>query len=205
VAWPQQAQFMYHYRFTLNFYVMDNMNHLRDLLRFDVKNLISAEEQIIEAMPAMIAKATNPALKDALEQHLRITELQRSRLTQVQQGLGVDSDNDDDDGIFSGLFDMGSKNKGMDGLIDEGQKVMAVDMDPAVMDAAIIGCAQKIEHYEIACYGTARTYAQQLGLTEVAQLLEQTLEEERTSDEMLTSLAVSDVNLRAESGTGTSL
>lgn len=181
---------------------MDNMNHLRDLLRYDVRHLISAEEQIIDAMPAMISKATNPALKQALEQHLRITETQRNRLTQVQQGLGVDRDNDDD-GIFDGLFGSGSKNKGMDGLIDEGQKVMSVDMDPAVMDAAIIGCAQKIEHYEIACYGTARTYAEQLGLTEVARLLEQTLEEERTADEMLTSLAVSDVNLRAESGMGT--
>ena len=178
---------------------MDNMNHLRDLLRYDVRNLISAEEQIIDAMPAMIGKATNPALKQALEQHLRITEMQRSRLTQVQQSLGVDSDNDDD-GIFSGLFGSGSKNQGMDGLIDEGQKVMGVDMDPVVMDAAIIGCAQKIEHYEIACYGTARTYAEQLGLTEVAQLLEQTLEEERMADEMLTKLAVSDVNLRAGSG-----
>lgn len=181
---------------------MDNMNHLRDLLRYDVRHLVSAEEQIIEAMPAMIAKATNPALKQALEQHLRITETQRTRLTQVQRHLGGDND-DNDEGIFSGLFGSGAKNKGMDGLIEEGQKVMAVDMDAAVMDAAIIGCAQKIEHYEIACYGTARTYARQLGFTEVTQLLEQTLEEERMADEMLTNLAVSDVNLRAESGMGT--
>lgn len=139
---PLQAQFVYRFRFTLKFYVMDNMNHLRDLLRYDVRHLISAEEQIIEAMPAMIAKATNPALKQALEQHLRITQTQRSRLTQVQQAFGGETDNDDD-GIFSGLFGSGSKNKGMDGLIEEGQKVMAVDMDAAVMDAAIIGCAQK--------------------------------------------------------------
>lgn len=194
---------MQHSQFIKNACVMDNMNHLRDLLRYDVRHLISAEEQIIEAMPAMIGKATNPALKQALEQHLRVTELQRDRLRQVQQHLGMTDSNDDDNSIFAGLFGSSSKNLGMDGLIEEGQKVMAVDMDPAVMDAAIIGCAQKIEHYEIACYGTARTYAAQLGLNDVAQLLEQTLEEERTSDELLTSLAVSDVNLRAEGGLGT--
>ena len=181
---------------------MDNMNHLRDLLRYDVRHLISVEEQIIEAMPAMIGKATNPALKQNLEEHMRVTQRQRERLNQVQQLLGT-SDNDNDDGLFGGLFGSGSKSRGMEGLIEEGQKVMAVDMDPAVMDAAIISCAQKIEHHEIACYGTARTYAEQLGLTDVAQLLQQTLIEEHDADERLTSLAVRDVNQRAEAGIGT--
>ena len=180
---------------------MDNLNHLRDLLRYDVRHLVSVEDQIIEAMPAMIAKASNPALKQGLEQHLRVTERQRERLNQVQQLLG-DKDNDREEGIFDGLFGNSHKSKGMDGLIEEGQKVMAVDMDPAVMDAAIIACAQKIEHHEIACYGTARTYAEQLGLTDVAQLLQQTLIEEHDADDRLTALAVSDVNRRAEAGVG---
>lgn len=179
---------------------MDNMNHLKDLLRFDVKHLYSTEEQIIEALPAMIGKANNPQLKQALEQHLRVTEQQRDRLDRVMEQLGEREDHSDDGGIFAGLFSNGYKSKGIDGLIEEGVKVMAVDMHPDVMDAAIIGCAQKIEHYEIACYGTARTYAEQLGLTEVAQLLQQTLIEEHDTDDLLTSLAVREVNLKAEAG-----
>jgi len=182
---------------------MDNMNHLKDLLRFDVRHLYSVEEQIIDALPKMIDKAHNPALKAALEQHLRVTEMQRERLDRIQQMLGEGSDSDNDSGgIFAGLFGNSDKSVGIAGLIAEGQKVMAVDMDPDVKDAAIIGCAQKIEHYEIAAYGTARTYAEQLGLTDVAQLLQQTLIEEHDTDDQLTSLAVRDVNQRAEANTG---
>lgn len=180
---------------------MDNLNHLKDLLRYDVRHLVSVEEQIISAMPAMIGKATNPALKQSLQEHLRVTERQRERLNQVQQLLG-NKDKNNDEGIFTGLFGSSHKSKGMDGLIEEGQKVMSVDMDPAVMDAAIVACAQKIEHHEIACYGTARTYAEQLGLTDVAQLLQQTLIEEHDADDRLTALAVRDVNQRAETGVG---
>ena len=179
---------------------MENMNDLRDLLRFDAQCLLSAEEQIIEALPAMIQKAHNPELKMALEQHLRITEQQRDRLDQVLQQLGGTQDT----GVFSTLFSSGIESKGMEGLIDDGQKVLAADMSPAVMDAAIIGCAQKIEHFEIAGYGTARTYAEQLGLTDVAQLLQQTLMEEHDADERLTQLAVNRVNQQAERGTSVS-
>lgn len=179
---------------------MDNMNHLKDLLIFDIQHLYSAEEQIIEALPAMIAKASNPSLKQALEQHLRVSELQLERLNQVRQHMGTSNSDDNSGSIFAGLFGAGSKSKGVDGLIDEGQKVMALDMSPEVMDAAIIGCAQKIEHYEIAGYGTARTYAEQLGLTDVAQLLQQTLIEEHDTDDLLTSLAVGNINQKAEVG-----
>ena len=178
----------------------NNMNHLKDLLRFDVRHLYSTEEQIIDALPAMIKKAHNPNLKQALEQHLRVTQQQRDRLDRVKQLLGDKDRDDNDGGIFEGLFDTGTKSKGIDGLISEGKKVMNIDMDPTVMDAAIIGACQKIEHYEIACYGTARTYAEQLGLTDVAQLLQQTLLEEHDADDLLTSLAVGDVNRRAEAG-----
>jgi ferritin-like metal-binding protein YciE len=103
-------------------------------------------------------------------------------------------------GILSRLMGGGDKCKGIEGLIEEGQKVMAENLSPEVMDAAIIGGNQKIEHYEIACYGTARTYAQQLGLTEVAQLLQETLDEEYKADEILTTLAVTGINQTAEAG-----
>jgi ferritin-like metal-binding protein YciE len=176
---------------------MDNMNHLRDLLVFDVQHLYSAEEQIIEALPAMISKASNPELKQSLQEHLRVTEKQKQRLDQVQQLLGS-KDKNYDSGIFAGLFDAGTKSRGIDGLITEGEKVMGIDMAPPVMDAAIIGLCQKIEHYEICGYGTARTYAEQLGLMDVAQLLQQTLIEEHDADDRLTALAVSSINRKAE-------
>ena len=182
---------------------MEKMNGLRDLLRHDIRDLYSAEEQIIEAMPAMIDKASNPQLKQALEEHLRVTEAQRDRLQQVRQVLGEDEDDSNDSGFFSGIFGSGSKCKGMEGLIDEGQKVMGEDMEPEVLDAAIIASAQKIEHYEICGYGTARTYAQQLGLNDVAQLLQQTLDEEHEADERLTAMAVGGLNQQAEMSSAT--
>ena len=180
---------------------MDNMNDLRSLLLHDLQDLYSAEEQIIAAMPAMIEKASDPRLKQALEQHLRITENQRERLRQVQQALGTDTGAGDGGGMIANLFGMGKTCEGMKGIIQENTKTMKEDMSPAVMDAAIIAGAQKVEHYEICGYGTARTYAQQLGLTEVARLLQETLDEEHQADEILTAMAVADVNQRAEVGT----
>jgi ferritin-like metal-binding protein YciE len=180
---------------------MEQMNDLRELLKHDVMMLCSAEEQVIKAMPAMIAKAHHPELKQALEQHLKLTEVHRQRLDQVREMLGADKD---DVTKYSGVMARlmgGTTCKGMQGLIEEGQKIMAEDLSPEVMDAAIIGGNQKIEHFEIASYGTARTYAEQLGLVDVAQLLQQTLMEEHDADDRLTALAVRDVNLRAEAGT----
>ncbi len=179
----------------------EEMNSLIELLRHDVQLLYSAEEQIIEALPVMISKAHNPALKQALEQHLRVTEGQRERLNKVRQLLGVDEDSATrHTGLLARLMGGGAKCKGMEGLIDEGQKVMAENLSPKVMDAAIIGASQKIEHFEISSYGTARTYAQQLGLTDAAQLLQQTLDEEYQADQILSGLAVGEVNLKAETG-----
>ena len=184
---------------------MEKMNDLNALLRHCVQELYSAEEQIIEAMPAMIAKAENPSLKQALEQHLRVTENQRERIDQVRQMMGADEESVTKySGILSNFFGAGSKCKGMEGLIDEGQKIMSANLSSEVMDAAIIGGSQKIEHYEIAAYGTARTYAQELGLSQVAQLLQQTLDEEYRADEILTTLAVSGINQNAEAGAGLS-
>lgn len=182
---------------------MDNMNHLRDLLVHDVHDLYSAEEQIIKALPAMIANASNAQLKQSLEQHLRVTEQQRDRLKQVRQLLGADNDDSNSgSGIFAGLFHSGIKCKAMEGIISEGEEVMAIDMDPAVKDAAIICAAQKVEHYEICGYGTAKAYAEELGLIDVAQLLQQTLMEEYDADDKLTSLAIGSVNRKAERGSG---
>ena len=199
---------------------MEKMKDLRDLLKHEIKDLYSAEEQILVAMPAMIEKVSNSQLKQALQMHLQITEEQLNRLEQVQQLLnGNESEEDGDEedqatkkeGLFTRLLRRrtqsadetgsdGEKCLGMQGLIEEGEKVMAEEMEPSVMDAAIIACAQKIEHYEICGYGTARTYAQQLGLTEVARLLQETLDEEHQADEILTAMAVADVNQRAEVG-----
>ena len=182
---------------------MDKMRDLRDLLIHEVADLRSAEEQIIEAMPQMIGKTSNPQLRQALEQHLQVTHGHLSRLEQVQRMLGDQNANQESGGLLSNLFGTGVKCKGMEGLIDEGQKVMGEDMNPEVLDAAIIACAQKIEHYEICGYGTARAFARQLGLTEVERLLEQTLDEEHQADELLTSMALNNVNLMAETSSGT--
>ena len=179
---------------------MEKMNDLKALLKHDVQMLRSAEEQIVSAMPAMITHATNPALKQALEQHLRITENHVRRIDQVREMLGADEDSVKKySGILASVMG-GTKCKGMDGLIDEGEKLMAENLDNEVMDAAIIGACQKIEHFEIASYGTARAYAEQLGRSDAAQLLQQTLEEEYQADEILTNLAVNTINMQAEVG-----
>lgn len=184
---------------------MDNMNDLRDLLRHDINDLYSAEEQIIDALPAMIDKANNQSLKQALQDHLSVTRQQKNRLDQVRQLMGNNNNQDNDSGFLSSIFNTGTKCKGMEGIIDEGQKMMSLDMSTDVMDAAIAAAAQKVEHYEICGYGTARTYARELGLTEVAQLLEQTLDEEHEADDLLTRLAVGGLNQQAEMNTGSTM
>jgi ferritin-like metal-binding protein YciE len=176
---------------------MEKMTDLKALLAHEVEDLISAEEQIIDAMPSMIEKAKNPLLKKSLQQHLRVTEQQLKRVEKVQKLLG--KENGKNKGGFLGLFGGSSHEcKGTKGIIDEGKKIMGEDMDSDVMDAAIIASAQKIEHYEICGYGTAKAYAEELGLKEVVQLLEQTLNEEYDADFTLTELAVSRVNKEAE-------
>ena len=175
---------------------MEQMKDLKDLLKHEIQDLYSAEEQIIAAMPKMIEKANNPELKKALQQHLKVTEQQLKRLDKVKKSFG-EQEEKKKGGIF-GLFAGNQKCKGMEGLITEGEKVMGENMTPEVLDAAIIACAQKIEHYEICGYGTARAYARELELYEVAELLEETLDEEYEADDLLTDLAVGNINLEAE-------
>ena len=177
------------------------MNHLRDLLQHEIQDLYSVEEQIIEAMPAMIGKTKTPQLRQALEEHLKITERQKERLDKVKQLMGTEPQEGEK---RSGLFGMfgGGKQKciGIEGIIKEGERVMAEDMQPEVLEAAIVASAQKIEHYEICGYGTARAYARELNMGEVAELLEETLDEEYEADDRLTDLAVSRLNEEAKKG-----
>lgn len=184
---------------------MEKMNDLRDLLRHEIQDLVSAEDQIIKAMPAMIQKAKNPELKKALKEHQRITEQQRARLDQVMQHLEGGTQQGDakqEKGLFSRLMARRHVCKGMEGILSEGEKIMAEDMNPEVMDAAIIASAQKVEHYEICGYGTAKAFARELNMTEVERLLDQTLTEEYNADDMLTQLAVGRLNREAESAGG---
>ena len=176
------------------------MNDLKDLLKHEIYDLYSAEEQIIKALPAMIEKANNPQLKTALQQHVEITQNHLNRLNEVQGLLNEDevSATNEKKGLLARLFKRNHVCKGMQGLIDEGQKIMAEEMSPEVLDAAVIACVQKIEHYEICGYGTARAFARELNLTETVQLLEATLNEEYEADDRLTEMAVGRINQKAE-------
>jgi len=183
---------------------MEKMNDLKDLLKHEILDLYSAEEQIIEALPLMIEKAQNKDLKGALNNHLKITEEQKKRLDKIKQLVTDEKKPEQEDekkGFFSRLFsgtEGKQKCRGMEGLIDEGKKIMAEDISPEALDAAIIGCAQKIEHYEISGYGTAKAYAKELQLEDVEKLLDETLAEEYEADKRLTELAVGRLNTQAE-------
>jgi ferritin-like metal-binding protein YciE len=178
---------------------MEKMNDLRDLLKHEIEDLQSVEDQILEALPKMIDKANNPDLKRALSEHLKVTEQHKARLEKIMQNVqGSDESNGKKKGIL-GIFGGGKHVcKGMKGIIEEGEKIMNTDISPEVLDAAIIASAQKVEHYEICGYGTARTFARELGMEQIARQLEQTLNEEYEADDLLTNLAVMEVNEEAE-------
>jgi ferritin-like metal-binding protein YciE len=179
---------------------MEKMNDLKDLLKHEIEDLYSVEEQIIEALPKMIDNATNKTLKNALSEHLRVTEEHKARLEKIQQKLNKGTEEGDKKkGFLANIFGSGKHTcKGMQGIIEEGNKIMNADMTPEVMDAAIIACAQKVEHYEICGYGTARTYARELNMEQEAKILEKTLNEEYEADDQLTRLAVQRINIEAE-------
>ena len=151
------------------------IDSLRKLYVEELKDLYSAEKQILQALPRMAKKAKNPQLKAGFEEHVRQTEEHVRRLDQIFEGLGKSP--------------RGKKCKGMEGLLEEGKEVMQEDMDDETRDAALIAAAQRVEHYEIAGYGTVRTYAQLLGEKEAVKLLQQTLDEEGMTDKKLTALA----------------
>jgi ferritin-like metal-binding protein YciE len=159
------------------------VDSLQKLYVEDLKDLHSAERQILQALPKMIKKAGNEQLRKAFEEHLAVTEKHVDRLDRIFDSLGKSP--------------RGKKCKGMEGLLEEGKEAMQEDMDPDVLDAALIAAAQKVEHYEMAGYGTVRTYAQLLNEPEHAKLLQQTLDEEGEADKTLTKIAKSSVNLEA--------
>ncbi|HEY9087031.1 MAG TPA: ferritin-like domain-containing protein [Anaerolineaceae bacterium] len=157
---------------------------LEDLLVEQLKDLYSAEGQLVHALPKMAKAATNPELRMGFEQHLEQTRQQQQRIEQMFEHLEGSP--------------RGKKCVGMEGLIKEGDEVLQEDMDPQVRDAALIAAAQKVEHYEISGYGTAATYADMLGKKEVGALLKQTLSEEEMTDQKLTKMAKMRVNWDAK-------
>jgi len=161
------------------------LENLRDLFFQTLMDLYSTETQSLQALPQMIAQVNDPRLKEALEIHAKKTQFQRDRLEEICEELDLDPD--DKFCIVA------------EAMIKELKSWMSGDVVPEVMDAGVIALIQKIEHYEIAAYGTARTYAQQLGKTHVQGLLEISLDEEKTHDLELTRIAESTVNLKAES------
>lgn len=148
-----------------------------------IQDLYSAEKQALEAMPQLAQRVQSDQLRQAFQTHQRETEAQVTRLEQIAQQMGIDPD--------------GETCMAMQGLVEEAQDLLDQLEDGPVADAAIIGAAQKMEHYEIASYGTACTLAKQAGQQEVADLLETTLKEEKATDEKLTVIATSSVNQKA--------
>jgi ferritin-like metal-binding protein YciE len=158
---------------------------LQDLYIDELKDLLSAEKQLIKAIPKMAKAATSEELRNGFETHLEQTKGHVERLEEIFALLDVKAG--------------GRKCVGMEGIIQEGAEVMGEDYDSDVMDAALISAAQRVEHYEIAAYGTVCTYADLLGFADHAELLGQTLEEEKETDEKLTELS-KQVNVAAEQG-----
>lgn len=157
---------------------------LEKLLVHELKDLYSAEKQILQALPNMADAASSPELKQAFQTHEKQTREQVRRIEKIFDSLEGSP--------------AGKKCKGMEGLIEEGKEILEEDMPEMLRDAALIGAAQKVEHYEMAAYGTAREMAERLGLSEAAQLLQQTLDEEGEADKLLTSIAERYVNPQAE-------
>jgi ferritin-like metal-binding protein YciE len=181
---------------------MEKIINLKDLLVHEILDLYSGEEQIIDALPKMIEKASDAELKNALTSHLAVTQRQKERLDKIKKVMGEDEE-EKNDSFFSNLFGGAAsvKCKGIEGLIKQAEKIMEQVMSPETMDAAIIGAAQKIEHYEIAGYGTAFAYASELNLQFIGMELKQTLNEEYEADDSLTELAIIRVNTDAEFAT----
>jgi len=160
------------------------LESLQELFVHELQDLYSAENQIIKALPKMVDKASSQELKSALQSHLQETKGQLRRLEQIFDQM-PDVDRDDE------------KCKGMEGIIKEGSDMLSEDADADVLDAGIIAAAQRVEHYEIASYGTVRTYANLLGKQNWAELLQQTLSEEKSADQKLNALA-EHINMEAQ-------
>jgi ferritin-like metal-binding protein YciE len=162
------------------------METLQDLFIENLKDLYSAETQILKALPKVAKKVESDQLRQALEMHLKETEGQVQRLEKIFQKLGEKP--------------TGKKCHGMEGLLEEAKELMGEDVDAEVLDAGLIVDCQKVEHYEIAGYGSVVTFAKLLGDNESARLLAQTLDEEEKADKKLTRIAESTINVQAAQG-----
>jgi ferritin-like metal-binding protein YciE len=164
------------------------LNTLEDLLLLELNDLYDGEKRLCDALPQMAEAATSPALKQAFQAHLQETKRQVSRLEQIFVDLGRPASRETCDA--------------MKGLIKEGSEIIDATGNPDVRDAALISAAQRVEHYEVAGYGSARTFAQHLGHSNVVRLLQLTLEEEKETDAKLTQLAEGSINIKAEAAVG---
>ena len=158
---------------------------LDDVLMAELTDLLSAEKQLVKALPKVAEAASSSELRDAIKEHLEETRGHVQRLERVFQSLGTEVRSE--------------HCEAMEGLIGEGEEIIEADGDGNAKDEALIGAAQRVEHYEIAAYGTARTLAEQLGNDDAAALLQETLDEESAADQTLTKIAVGRVNERASS------
>jgi ferritin-like metal-binding protein YciE len=157
-----------------------SLDSLQKLFLEELRDVYNAEKQILKALPRMAKAAESTQLQQAFTNHLRETEGQVQRLERVFEELGQSA--------------RGKTCKGMQGLLEEGKEVLEKEGEPAVIDAALIASAQRVEHYEIAAYGCLRTYAQLLGYSQAERLLQQTLGEEEAADKKLTALGESGIN-----------
>ncbi len=162
------------------------INNLQELYVEELRDIYNAENQLVKALPKIAKAATSDELRAALEDHLEQTREHVTRLDQIFESLGESP--------------KGKKCKAMEGLLAEGDELLEEDIAEHVLDAALIGACQKVEHYEIATYGTIATFAKLLGRDEDVDLLGQTLDEEKEADELLTDIAESTINAEAEEG-----
>ncbi len=159
------------------------INTLAELLEEELKDIYSAETQLLEALPKMAEAAQSPDLRAAFEKHLEQTRVHVRRIEEICSDLQVSP--------------VGETCKGMQGLLQEGEEVIQSGMEAEPKQAALIGAAQRVEHYEIAAYGTARAHARQLAYLKAFDLLTETLNEEKDTDQILTKLAENRVNVKA--------
>ncbi|MBV9009451.1 MAG: ferritin-like domain-containing protein [Verrucomicrobia bacterium] len=162
------------------------LDSLEPLFVEELRDIYNAENQLTKALPKMAKAASSEELKSAFQEHLEQTKEHMERLEEIFEELGKKP--------------TGKTCKAMKGLIEEGSEMMQEDGEDSVIDAAIIAAAQKIEHYEIASYGTVRAWAEQLGKDDAVDLLQQTLDEESETNEKLTELAESSINVEAKAG-----
>lgn len=168
----------------MGLFTSHEFNNLEELFVFELNDLFDAEQRICDSLPKMIDAASSPLLKDALRSHLEQTKQQIHRLEQVFMRLGRETD--------------GVTCEGIKGILSEGAVVCDAKAPGEVKDAALIGAAQRVEHYEMAGYGTVRTFAHRLGMHDIADLLQVTLDEEGNTDKQLTQIAEQSVNVQAQ-------